>query len=214
MLKKFQKYIRSNNLLSKNDEILLAISGGIDSVVMLDLFDKSGINYAISHCNFKLRMFESDDDELFVRELAHKYNIDIYVNWTNTKEYAKDNGLSIQEAARDLRYNWFNQVCRHNNYSKIAVAHHQDDRIETFFINLSRGAGIKGLKSIPVIRDNIIRPLMFATRDEIESYAKEHMLEYREDSSNRKDYYLRNNIRHNLTPTLNVPGFVGIELNV
>ncbi len=202
MLKEFQKYIRSNNLISKNDEILLAISGGIDSVVMLDLFDKSGINYAISHCNFKLRMFESDDDELFVRQLAHKYNTDIFVNWCNTTEYAKENKLSIQEAARDLRYSWFNQVCGHNNYSKIAIAHHQDDNIETFFINLSRGAGIKGLKSIPIVRDNIIRPLMFATRNEVELYAKEHMLEYREDSSNRKDYYLRNNIRHNLIPTL------------
>lgn len=202
MLKKFQNYIRSKNLIKKDDETLLAISGGIDSVVMLDLFHKSGINCAISHCNFKLRMFESDDDELFVRQLAHKYNIDIYVNWCNTKDYAKENKLSIQEAARDLRYAWFNQVCLHNNYSKIAIAHHQDDNIETFFINLSRGAGIKGLKSIPVQRDNIIRPLMFATRNEIELYAKEHMLEYREDSSNKKDYYLRNNIRHNLIPGL------------
>ncbi len=202
MIKRFQKYILQNNLLNKDDEVLLAISGGIDSIVMLDLFFKNRMKFAISHCNFKLRMFESDDDELFVRKLAHKYNVDVFVNWCNTEEYAKSNKLSIQQAARDLRYSWFNQVCSHNNYSKIAVAHHQDDRIETFFINLFRGAGIKGLKSIPVMRQNIIRPLMFATRSEIEEYAKEHMLDYREDSSNNKDYYLRNNIRHNLIPLM------------
>lgn len=202
MVKRFQKYIAENNLFKREEEILLAISGGIDSAVMLDLFSKSGFNIAISHCNFKLRMFESDDDEMFVRQLAHKYNVDIFVNWCNTKEYAQDKKMSIQEAARELRYTWFNQVCAHNDYTKIAVAHHQDDRIETFFINLARGAGLKGLKSIPVSRDNIIRPLMFATRDEIEEYAKEHLLEYREDSSNNKDYYQRNNIRHNLIPKL------------
>lgn len=209
MLKRFQNYISKNNLINKDDEVLLAISGGIDSIVMLDLFSKSGFNFAISHCNFKLRMFDSDDDELFVRQVSHKYNVDIYVNWCNTKEYAQEKKISIQEAARELRYTWFNQVCTHNNYSKIAVAHHQDDRIETFFINLSRGAGIKGLKSIPVVRDNIIRPLMFATRKEIEEYAKEQSLEYREDSSNKDDYYQRNNIRHNLIPILEEisPGF-------
>lgn len=209
MLKKFQNFIKKNSLITKEDEILLAISGGIDSMVMLDLFDKSGMNFAIAHCNFKLRMFESDDDELFVRQIAHRYNVDIYVNWCNTKEYTQEKKISIQEAARELRYGWFNQVCAHNNFTKVAVAHHLDDKIETFFINLARGAGIKGLKSIPLVRNNIIRPLMFTTRQEIEEYAKENMLEYREDSSNSKDYYTRNKIRHHLIPKLEEisPGF-------
>ena len=202
MIKRFQEYIRQNGLINKGDEVLLAISGGIDSVVMLDLFDKARMKFAISHCNFKLRMFESDDDEMFVRQLAHKYNVDVFVNWCNTKDYAKTNKLSIQEAARDLRYAWFNQVCAHNSYSKIAIAHHLDDKIETFFINLFRGAGLKGLKSIPVSRQNIIRPLLFATRKDIEEYAKEHMLVYREDASNKTDKYLRNKIRHHLVPMM------------
>ncbi len=202
MLDRFKEYIRINNLVKKNDEVLLAISGGIDSIVMLDLFDKSGIKFAISHCNFKLRMFESDDDEMFVRQLAHKYSVEVYVNWCNTKEYAKENKLSIQEAARNLRYAWFKQVSNHNNYSNIAIAHQQDDNIETFFINLLRGAGLKGLKGIPIKRQNIIRPMMFTSRKEIEEYAKEHMLDYREDSSNSTDDYLRNNIRHNIIPKI------------
>ncbi len=202
MINRFKDYIRQHKLINKDEEVLLAISGGIDSVVMLDLFSRTGMKFAISHCNFKLRMFESDDDELFVRQLAHKYNVEVYVNWCNTKDYAKKNKLSIQEAARELRYAWFNQVCSHNNYGKIAVAHHQDDKIETFIINLFRGAGLKGLKSIPVKRQNIIRPLLFATRKEIEEYAKEYMLEHREDSSNSEDYYLRNKIRHQLIPKM------------
>jgi tRNA(Ile)-lysidine synthase len=202
VINRFKEYIRQNNLINKDEEVLLAISGGADSVVMLDLFNKTGMKFAISHCNFKLRMFESDDDELFVRQLAHKYNVEVYVNWCNTKEYAKENKLSTQEAARDLRYAWFNQVCLHNNYGKIAVAHHQDDKLETFIINLFRGAGLKGLKSIPVKRQNIIRPLLFATRKEIEEYAKEYMLEFREDSSNNTDDYLRNKIRHHLIPKM------------
>ncbi len=202
MIKRFKDFIASHQLFNKDDEILLAVSGGIDSVVMLDLFARAGIKFAIAHCNFKLRLFESDDDELFVRQLAHKYMVDVFVNWCNTAEYAKKNKQSVQEAARELRYAWFEQVCEHNSFSSIAVAHHQDDNIETFFINLSRGAGLTGLKGIPVKRNNIVRPLMFATREEIEIYAKEHMLEFREDSSNSTDYYQRNKIRHHLIPRL------------
>lgn len=202
MIKKFKEFIVRHQLFEKDDEILLAVSGGIDSVVMMDLFHKSNIKYAVAHCNFKLRMFESDDDELFVRQLAHKYGVDVFVNWCNTDDYAKKNKQSIQEAARELRYTWFDQVCEHNSFSKIAVAHHKDDNIETFFINLARGAGLKGLKGIPLRRNNIVRPLMFATREEIEEYAKEHMLEFREDSSNQTDHYQRNKIRHHLVPKL------------
>ena len=202
MLNKFINYTKKHKLITVRQKVLLAVSGGIDSVVMLDLFHKAGFKFDIAHCNFKLRLFESDDDELFVRALAHKYNVDIFVNWCNTKNYAENHKLSIQEAARELRYSWFNHVCNINNYSLVAVAHHQDDLIETFFINLFRGAGIKGLKSIPVTRQNIIRPIMFATRSDIEQYAIDNKLKYREDSSNSTDHYLRNRIRHHLLPKI------------
>ncbi|MFK5854572.1 MAG: tRNA lysidine(34) synthetase TilS [Bacteroidota bacterium] len=209
MINRFKKYIRENKLIQSGDSILLAVSGGIDSVVMLDLFDKAGINYAIAHCNFKLRDNESDEDEMFVRQLAHNYDVDIFVTVCKAADYAKTNGLSIQESARDLRYSWFNKVCLHNNYSLVAVGHNQDDNIETFFINLFRGAGIKGLKGIPVKRNNIIRPLLFATRSEIIVYAKDNNITFREDSSNSSDYYLRNKIRHHLIPKIEdiSPGF-------
>lgn len=202
VLNKFIEYIKEHKLIQSNQKVLLAVSGGVDSVVMLDLFHKAGIKFAIAHCNFKLRIFECDDDEIFVRSLAHKYNVDIFVNWCNTKDYAKDNKLSIQESARELRYTWFDKVCQINDYPVVAVAHQQDDIIETFFINLFRGAGIKGLKSIPVKRQNIIRPIMYATRNEILEYATQNNLTYREDSSNKSDNYLRNRIRHHLIPNI------------
>ena len=188
---------------------MCAISGGIDSVVMLDLISKTKTKFAIAHCNFELRGDESDKDEEFVRQLAKKYNVKLFVSKCNANNYSKLKGLSIQEAARELRYTWFNSIRLDNNYSNITIAHNQDDNIETFFINLFRGAGLKGLKSIPVKRDNIIRPLMFATRQQIVKYAKENNLKYREDSSNASDYYLRNNIRHNLIPKIKdiSPGF-------
>lgn len=209
MIDSFKKYIGQNNLIQPNDKVLLAVSGGIDSVVMLDLFDKMGIEYAIAHCNFKLRADESDGDEEFVRQLAHSYNVEIFVGLCNAAEHSKKEGLSIQESARELRYAWFDKVCSHNGFSVVAIAHNHDDKIETFFINLFRGAGIKGLKGIPVKRKNIIRPLMFATRDKIIGYADEHNLEFREDSSNSSDHYLRNKIRHHLIPKIEgiSPGF-------
>ncbi|MBC8320547.1 MAG: tRNA lysidine(34) synthetase TilS [Bacteroidetes bacterium] len=209
MINRFEKYIGQNNLIKPGDRVLLAVSGGVDSVVMLNLFHKTGIKYAIAHCNFKLRGAESDVDEKFVRLLAHNYNVEVFSGLCNATDYSKKKNLSMQEAARELRYAWFNKVCLHNNYSLVAVAHNHDDTIETFFINLFRGAGLKGLKSIPAKRQNIIRPLMFATRNQIEEYANKHNLEFREDSSNKSDYYLRNKIRHHLIPKIEEisPGF-------
>jgi len=209
VINQFKKYISNNNLIQPKSKVLLAISGGIDSVVMLDIFSKTKIQYAIAHCNFKLRGDESDSDEILVKKLSKRYNVEIFDNVCDASDYSKVVGLSIQEAARELRYNWFNRVCLENNFSNIVIAHNQDDKIETFLINLFRGAGIRGLKSIPVKRDNIIRPLMFATRKQIVEYAQENNLEYREDSSNSSDYYLRNNIRHHLIPKIKEisPGF-------
>jgi tRNA(Ile)-lysidine synthase len=209
VVKEFGTYIHENNLITDGDIVLLAISGGIDSVVMMDIFHKNKVKFAIAHCNFNLRLKESDDDELLVKRLASKYKVDIHIKSCKTKKYAEENKISIQEAARELRYAWFDEISNQYNYEKVAIAHHLDDNIETFFINLSRGAGINGLKGIPVFRQNIIRPLMFAKKFDIEEYATANNLEFREDSSNEDSVYWRNNIRHNLIPQLEniLPGF-------
>jgi len=178
------------------------VSGGPDSVVMTDLFSKAGIKVAIAHVNFNLRGEESNEDENFVRSLAKEYGIDCYVKNIDTHHYAQENKCSIQEAARDIRYDWFDQLIIDLNFDLIATAHHFDDQIETFFINVLRGSGIAGLKGIPVKRGKIIRPLLFASREQIEEYAHKHKLNYREDSSNLSGKYLRNRIRHSLIPVL------------
>lgn len=205
MKERFLKYVESKYLFRKSDKILIAVSGGLDSVVLLDLLFKTGFNISIAHCNFQLRGNESDLDEEFVRGLSVKYKLKFFVRICDAKEFAKTNKLSIQESARELRYEWFEQIVLENEFDKIAVAHHFDDNLETFFINFSRGSGLSGLKGIPVKNENIARPLMFASRKEIEKYANENKLEFREDSSNSSDKYLRNNLRHNL-----LPGFVEI----
>ncbi len=202
MLEAFEQFITENNLCTKDEKILIAVSGGIDSVVLLDLFTQAGYSIGIAHCNFKLRGDESDQDEVFVRNRATKYKVKFHINTCDASEYAKQHQCSIQEAARELRYDWFEEVCQLNGYDKIAVAQHADDQIETFFINLLRGSGVAGLKGMPLKRENVIRPLLFAERKEIEQYAKEKILDFREDSSNLSDKYLRNQIRHNLLPQL------------
>lgn len=202
MKQRFLKYIANNGLFNKNDNILVAVSGGLDSVVLLDLLLKTGFNISIAHCNFQLRGDESDADEEFVETLGRKHGINTYVNTCNADTYAKRNNLSIQESARELRYEWFKKILTENKFDKLAVAHHFDDNLETFFINFSRGSGLSGLKGIPVKNDKMVRPLMFATRNEIADYAVKFNIDFREDSSNASDKYLRNNLRHNLLPVL------------
>jgi len=200
MQERFTSFIRNQNLFARDSKVLLAVSGGIDSVVMLDLFRRSGFQIGIAHCNFHLRGSESDDDEQFVQQLSRQFDINYHVAHFNTEEYARENKLSIQMAARELRYNWFEVICDQNDYTHIATAHNQDDVIETFMINLCRGTGIRGLTGIKAKTGRIIRPLLFASRPEIENYSNDCSIEYREDSSNVSVHYTRNKIRHEIIP--------------
>ncbi|MBE9467260.1 MAG: tRNA lysidine(34) synthetase TilS [Bacteroidetes bacterium] len=202
MFNKFNKYIENEKLFNKNDKILLTVSGGIDSVVMLNLFIKSELSFGIAHCNFNLRSSESDLDEKLVKQLAKKNNVEIHTVSFKTEEYAKSNGISIEMAARDLRYEWFEKIRRNFGYSYIATAHHKNDVIETFILNISRGTGIKGLCSIQTKMNKIIRPLLFASRPDIDKYCIKNNLQYREDASNASLKYKRNIIRHKILPEL------------
>ena len=202
MLEQFRKFITDRKMVDKADTILLAVSGGMDSMVMTDLFKKAGYEFGIAHCNFSLRDEESDMDEKFVRQLADSINAPFHRIRFDTVVYAESKALSIQMAARELRYQWFEQFIQKKTYDKVAMAHHLDDQIETVFINLLRGTGISGLHGIPAMQQHLIRPLMFAWRSEIENYATVNKIVYRNDSSNNETKYLRNKIRHNILPII------------
>ena len=202
MLERFLQYINRHKLIDSSDRLLLAVSGGIDSMVMCELFHQSGIRFDIAHCNFSLRGEESDGDELFVRSIAERLNVSIHVKKFDTLSYAKNEGISIQMAARDLRYQWFSQLALEQVYDKIAIAHNLNDQAETFFINLLRGTGIAGLRAMKPYHEGFIRPLLLFSREEIESFASANGCTFREDSSNSSDKYLRNRIRHHLLPLL------------
>ncbi|MFA6925199.1 MAG: tRNA lysidine(34) synthetase TilS [Bacteroidales bacterium] len=200
MLKLFTEFIKKENLFEKNDKIILAVSGGIDSIVMCDLFYNAEFNFSIAHCNFGLRGQESDMDELFVQQTAHKYKVSFFSELFETKKYSEENKISIQMAARELRYGWFNWLTETTNYKYVAIAHHFDDVVETFFINILRGTGISGLHGIATKNKKIIRPLLFAKRKDIEEYVLKNKLKFREDSSNNENKYVRNKIRHDIIP--------------
>ncbi|MBU1013057.1 MAG: tRNA lysidine(34) synthetase TilS [Bacteroidetes bacterium] len=202
MLERFKSYIIQNKLFNSEDKILLTVSGGMDSVAMCELFQQAAYNFGIAHCNFKLRGEESDGDALFVKELADKYKVPFFYIEFDTNQIEKERGISTQMAARDLRYEWFEKLRSENGYHKIATGHHQDDQLETFFINLLRGTGISGLHGIRAMQGNLIRPLLFTTRKEIAVFIEKSQLTYREDSSNASDKYLRNKIRHHLLTVL------------
>ncbi|MFN8165468.1 MAG: tRNA lysidine(34) synthetase TilS [Bacteroidia bacterium] len=197
---RFLSFAHDHQFFRPGGKTLIAVSGGIDSVVLTYLFKSAGIPFAIAHCNYGLRGEESENDEKFVRQLATKFECAIHVKKFNTKKIAAKNKKSIQETARELRYEWFEEIRKQHHYDAIATAHHLDDSIETFFINMIRGTGLAGLKGIPVRRGKVIRPLLFSKRSEIESYAKRHRIRYCIDSSNAKDDYLRNSIRHHFLP--------------
>jgi len=209
MINEFIGYITENQIIGKHEKVLLTVSGGIDSTVLLHLMVNSGYRCTVAHCNFKLRGKESDADEQFVRQLASRYGLDVHVKSFETAGFAREEGISIQMAARNLRYQWFDQLCTENGYDLIATAHNMDDVIETFFINLIRGTGIRGLTGIKTRSGNLIRPLLFASREKIIDYAREQDITYREDSSNAETKYIRNKIRHGIIPLLQEinPGF-------
>jgi tRNA(Ile)-lysidine synthase len=203
MINEFKAFISKESLFTARDKILLAVSGGIDSVAMCELFYQSSVKFGIAHCNFHLRSRESDDDAAFVRLLAEKYKVPFHLQHFATSAYASEKNISVQMAARELRYQWFEAIRREKGYQFIATGHHLDDQVETFFVNLTRNTGIAGFHGIPVKTGNIIRPLMFAYRENIKEYIKTQKIAYREDSSNTETKYLRNKIRLELIPLLN-----------
>ena len=200
MLEQFQAYINRYNLIAEGEKIILALSGGIDSMVLADLLLKTKVEFVAAHCNFHLRGDESNGDDWFVRKFAEKRGIQCFVKHFETEKYAANHGISIEMAARDLRYAWFEQFRLQLGYDKIAVAHHADDQAETFFINLLRGAGLNGLKGMKPQNGVIIRPLLWASREQIRKYAVENHIVWREDHTNAESVYLRNKIRNQLLP--------------
>ncbi len=209
MVDRFREFIRQKDLCHHKDRILVAVSGGVDSVVMLDLFLRNGYKTGLAHCNFGLRGDESEGDEDFVKKLAEERGLTCYIEYFETKKMASDKGISTQMAARELRYNWFEEIRSGEGYHYIATGHNFNDTVETMVFNLIKGTGLKGLTGIPSKSGNVIRPLLFASREEIEAYASENNLDFRNDSSNASVKYHRNYIRHEILPDFRHvnPGF-------
>jgi tRNA(Ile)-lysidine synthase len=202
MLTKLQLHLASNFPFLRGKRLFLAVSGGVDSMVLLDLFHQLDYDIAVLHCNFSLRNTESDGDEEFVKRYCEAKSVPVHIQKFDTLKFAEENKLSIQLAARKLRYDWFYNQIAENNFDYILTAHHLDDNLETFLINLTRGTGLEGLTGIPAQNDKIIRPLIPFSREEIEKYASDTNLKWREDSSNASDKYFRNKIRHTVVPVL------------
>lgn len=202
MLSKLQEHLNKNLNYLKEKKLLLAVSGGIDSMVLVHLFQQLDYDITLAHCNFSLRGEESDGDEKFIRDYAKKNSIKINVTTFDTKRFSADNKVSIQIAARQLRYAWFKELLLNQQLDYLLTAHHLDDSVETFLINFTRGTGLEGLTGIPENNDKIVRPLLPFTRAEIEAYVAENNIDWREDSSNASIKYLRNKIRHEVVPIL------------
>ncbi len=202
MLEEFKKHIHDQFPELIQHKFLLACSGGLDSVVLAQLCSQCKLEFSLAHCNFKLRAAESNKDEQFVRELAKKLNKSFFVKEFATSKYARNQKVSVQMAARNLRYEWFNQLMEEQHIKTLVTAHHADDNLETFIINLSRGTGIKGLTGIPSRTNNIMRPLLPFSRKRILEFAQNEKIAWREDQSNAEIKYLRNKIRHEIVPVL------------
>ncbi len=225
LLQEFQDHIKETGLFHPPDRLLIAVSGGVDSVVLTHLCHASGYDISLAHMNFGLRGEESDRDEKFVRGLANQLSVPIFVQRAETLAYAAENKISIQETARILRYAWFRELMhRDHSLTYLCTAHHADDNVETVLMNLFRGTGISGLRGIQAKQDNIVRPLLFASRQKIEQYALWQQLAFVEDSSNREEKYTRNFFRLQVIPLiekvypsaaenmrLNIERFTGVE---
>jgi tRNA(Ile)-lysidine synthase len=205
---RFHEYSRRRRLVGEQSKIIVAVSGGVDSTVLLDLLardrDAYGLRLIVAHFNHQLRGSESDGDEQFVVERARHHGVEAFVDRANTAEFAKHHRLGIQDAARNLRYDFFSKLLESSGFDAVATAHNADDNAETVLLHLFRGAGVQGLGGIPVSREDrkVVRPLLFARRDEIEAYAAEEGIPFRNDSSNDKDTYTRNLLRHQVLPVI------------
>ena len=210
LLLRFQDTVKQQNLFSPKDKLMLAVSGGVDSVVLCELCKQTEYNFIIAHCNFQLRGEESERDEKFVKELGKKYGVEVMLKKFETEKYAADNKISIQESARDLRYEWFAELigslepgagsqCKYY----LLTAHHSDDNAETVLMNFFRGTGLHGLTGIPALAGYIRRPLLGFSKEELIDYARENKLEFAEDSSNQSSKYTRNFFRNEILPAIN-----------
>ena len=202
MHRKLEEFIVKEKLFTRKHKLLLAISGGVDSVASLFLLHKLGYKFSVAHVNFGLRDNESDSDEKLVRQLCKKLGVELFVKQVETKDFAAKHKMGIQEAARKLRYDWFWELVEENKFDCLLTAHHATDSLETILLNLTRGTGPKGLEGIKPKTGKLVRPMLCFNSAEIREYAKNKKLKWREDSSNASDKYKRNFIRHQVIPQL------------
>lgn len=202
MLADFNRFVTEHQLFDKSHRLLLAVSGGMDSITLADLLHKGGYTFAIAHCNFCLRGEESDGDEEFVQKLAKKYKAPFFVEKFDTKAFAEQEKISTQMAARALRYAWFDKILKGQGYDYLLTAHHQNDLLETVLLNFVRGTGISGFHGIRPKNGTTVRPLLFADREQVRDYVAAKFLAWREDSSNESNKYYRNLVRNEVVPLL------------